>query len=91
VRERRSAGEPAALLLPLAVAALPFLLYWSAATLRGAFFYGDVLRIYYPMKVALAQSLAAGRLPLWAPELMGGYPLLAAGEGGFTYPLGLLF
>ncbi|MHB1134525.1 MAG: hypothetical protein ACYC4L_19300, partial [Chloroflexota bacterium] len=91
MRRRQSEATPAALLLPLVLAAVPFLLYWSATTLRGAFFFGDVLRIYYPLKVALAQALAAGRLPLWSPDLMGGYPLLAAGEGGFTYPLSLLF
>ncbi len=91
MRRREAAELPGAFLLPFVLLTVPVLVFWSAATLRGYFFFGDVQRIYYPMKVALARALAAGQIPLWSRDLMGGYPLLAEGEGGFLYPVGLLF
>ena len=90
MRSRERDELPGGFLLPVALALVPVVLFWSAASLRGSFFYGDVLRIYYPLKAALAEALAAGRLPLWTSDIMGGYPLLAEGEGGFLYPIGLL-
>lgn len=39
----------------------------------------------------LAQSLAAGEVPLWNPYLAGGMPFLAAGQHAALYPLTLLF
>lgn len=90
MRERETNSPLASLLLPPALVAVPVVLFWSLASLQGTLYYGDVLRIYYPLKAALDRSLADGELPLWISEVMGGYPLHSAGEGGFMYPVGLL-
>lgn len=36
-------------------------------------------------------AFAAGRAPLWNPDLLGGLPFLAAGQHGALYPPSLLF
>ena len=89
MRNREPSSPLAELFLPLALLVVPVLLFWNAFTMQGAFFYGDIMRIYYPMKVALDRALTAGQLPLWTSNVMAGYPLLGEGEGGFLYPLGL--
>ncbi len=71
------------------VAALPFLVYWRAAFGQGMFFFGDIARFFYPMRVLYADALAAGRLPLWQPEILAGFPLLAEMQIGALYPLHL--
>lgn len=71
------------------VAALPFLVYWRAAFGQGMFFFGDIARFFYPMRVLYADALAAGRLPLWQPEILAGFPLLAEMQSGALYPLHL--
>lgn len=91
MRDRESYSPLGSLLLPLAVVALPAIVFWNAFSLRGVFYYGDVVGQFYPLKVALNRALAAGQLPLWTTELMAGYPLLGEGEGGFLYPFSLLF
>ncbi len=45
---------------------------------------------YYPLMAWAASQLQAGRLPLWAPTLFGGYPIFADGEIGLAYPPVLL-
>jgi len=70
-------------------------LFWRAAFLRGVFFFGDIFRLYYPQRAAWLRALAQGQLPLWTPNLLAGYPLLAEGQSGPFYPvnwiLSLLF
>jgi len=69
--------------------ALPLLLvitFWPAATLREIFYFGDIYRHFYPLRVAYSRALAEGRLPLWTSGLVAGYPLLAEGQVGALYP-----
>ncbi len=65
-------------------------LYWPAASLQGVFYVGDIFRLNYPLRVAYAQGLQSGRIPLWTADALGGYPILADGETGAGYPLNLL-
>jgi hypothetical protein len=74
----------------LFVIALPFIFYWRATIGQGMFFFGDIARFFYPMNVLYANALAAGRLPLWQPEILAGIPLLAEMQIGALYPLHLL-
>jgi hypothetical protein len=74
----------------LFVIALPFIFYWRATIGQGMFFFGDIARFFYPMSVLYANALAAGRLPLWQPEILAGIPLLAEMQIGALYPLHLL-
>jgi len=40
-----------------------------------------------PFRVAAAQIVRSGYLPLWNPYLFGGMPLMAAAQGGVLFPL----
>lgn len=72
------------------VSAVPFLFYARAAVGAGMFYFGDIARFYYPTRVLYADALRAGRLPLWQPEILLGFPLLAEMQTGALYPLHLL-
>ncbi len=66
------------------------LLYWPAVTMQGVFYVGDIYRLGYPARLAYAQALRQGHIPLWTPDALGGYPVLAEGQTGSYYPLNLL-
>jgi len=74
----------------LALAILPALFYPLAAIRRGVFYVGDIFRLYYPQRAVYAAALRAGHLPLWTPNVLAGFPLLAEGQTGMFYPLNLL-
>ncbi len=65
-------------------------LYGAAASLQGVFYVGDIYRLGYPARSAYAAALRSGHIPLWTPDAMGGYPVLAEGQTGAYYPLNLL-
>src|SRR5437899_2757394 len=50
----------------------------------------DLWHLHLPLKHVYARGLAAGRLPLWCPEVGTGFPLLAEGQVGALYPPNLL-
>jgi len=60
--------------------------FWQAALRQSVFFFGDILRFFYPTHLAYADALRAGRLPLWEPRLLAGFPLFAEGQIGALYP-----
>ena len=78
------------LLAGLALAILPALAYPLAASRQGVFYVGDIFRLYYPQRAVYAAALRAGHLPVWTPNVLAGYPLLAEGQTGMFYPLNLL-
>ena len=90
MRDRGEYWPLGSLLLPVAFVAVPVILFWNAFTLVGTFYFGDIVGQFYPVRVAFDRALAEGRLPLWAPNVMGGYPLHAEAEGGFLYPIGVI-
>lgn len=47
---------------------------------------GDLRDLHLPIETLYRQALAQGRLPVWAPEIALGYPLLASAQLGFWYP-----
>ena len=47
----------------------------------------DVLIQNYPFKAHFKRVLGEGQLPLWAPQISAGFPLLAEGQIGIFYPL----
>jgi hypothetical protein len=51
----------------------------------------DALVYFYPQRVFLAQSLLAGRIPLWDPDLFLGAPFLANPQTAVLYPPSWLF
>lgn len=70
--------------LALFLCLIPFFFVW----LRGRLFYDfDMTFITAPIEDMFARYQRAGKLPLWAPELQMGYPLIAISHLGFFYPL----
>jgi hypothetical protein len=46
----------------------------------------DTTVFYFPLMEWVAQRLHQGELPLWTPQVFGGYPIFADGEIGLAYP-----
>ena len=50
----------------------------------------DTTVFYYPLFEWASQQLHSGVFPLWCPQMLGGYPLLADSELGLASPFVLL-
>ncbi|HYG12199.1 MAG TPA: hypothetical protein VD835_19790, partial [Pyrinomonadaceae bacterium] len=75
----------------LALACAP-LVYFQAA-IRGALVLcpDDCLTLNLPLRVAAANFLLDGHLPIWNPYYFGGMPLFGAAQGGLLFPLNWFF
>lgn len=71
----------------LFLAALVVVFLRQAVFTNLIFARGDTLLYFYPYWDYRAQSLLAGRLPLWNPYLFMGVPFLANSQAGVFYPL----
>ena len=70
-----------------AVAMAP-VLYFLPALLRGRVLCPfDGLLQNVPFRVAAAQMIRSGQLPLWNPYIFSGMPLFATAQVGILYPL----
>ncbi len=70
----------------VSLAAWPLVFFWQAALRQAVFFFGDILLFFYPTHLAYANALREGRLPLWEPRMLAGFPLFAEGQIGALYP-----
>ena len=77
------------LIVILLLVALVLAVFWKAV-LGGVFYFGDIFRLHYPLRSAYAHELTRLSLPLWTPDVLAGYPLLAEGELGALYPPNLI-
>ncbi len=78
-------------LLPVGLLISLGLLFFGKITFMSeAFFRGDLIIYFYPMKLFYAEGLKEFNLPLWLPYNQCGFPLLAVGNLGFLYPINLL-
>lgn len=79
----------------LAVLAFFFAFFFARLLLPESLYpvSGDSYFYDYPLRVESWRMLRAGRLPLWTPHLMSGYPLLSMAQAAIGYPLtwGYLF
>ncbi len=78
----------------LSIIALLFTIFFWPAILAGKYFVtGDSLVYAYPLRLAAWEMIRQGTLPLWTPNILSGYPLLAMAPLGLGYPLtwGYLF
>mgnify|MGYP001424603004 CR=1 FL=1 len=66
--------------------ALPLVFFWRITLGQGVWFTTDIARLFYPFAVELTRALNQGRLPLWSPGMLAGFPLLAEGQVGALYP-----
>jgi hypothetical protein len=71
------------------VASLVF--YFPLVFLGRALVDYDAFVYFYPQRVFLAQSLLAGHIPLWDPQLFLGAPFLANPQTAVLYPPSWLF
>jgi hypothetical protein len=78
---RRQVGV--VVLLALFVAALYYPLLFTDRVLAS----GDILLYVYPYRDYAANTLAAGRIPLWNPYIFMGAPFLANPQAAVLYPL----
>jgi len=79
---------------PLAVVGLlaaSLLFYYPLVFLGRALVDYDAFVYFYPQRLYLAQSLWAGRIPLWDPDLFLGVPFLANPQTAVLYPPSWLF
>lgn len=66
-------GFPAALILPILI--------------NGNMLYGaDVSSVFHYSRIVIADALRHGRLPVWDPHIMCGFPLLAELQNAVFYP-----
>src|SRR5437016_11263225 len=65
--------------------------YYPLVFLGRAFLDYDAFVYFYPQRIYLAQSLLAGRIPLWDPNLFLGVPFLANPQTAVLYPPSWLF
>lgn len=73
------------------LALVAVLFYYPLAFLGRALVDYDAFVYFYPQRVYLAQSLLAGRIPLWDPQLFLGAPFLANPQTAVLYPPSWLF
>lgn len=92
VRELWRVGVLAALLTAIA-----FTAFYGLGIVTGSELFfthdiggSDIWHLNYPMKHFYREELAAGRLPLWCPEIGTGFPLHAEGQVAALYPANLL-
>ncbi len=74
----------------LLLAVWPLVYFWQVTLGQSVWFTTDVVRLFHPFGVELARALNQGRLPLWTPGLLAGFPLLAEGQVGALYPINLI-
>ena len=79
----RHVGDTLAILF---LAAFPLVYFWQAAVRQAVFFFGDIFLFFYPTHLAYANALREGRLPLWEPRMLTGFPLFAEGQIAALYP-----
>ncbi|HEX8354912.1 MAG TPA: hypothetical protein VF611_18540, partial [Pyrinomonadaceae bacterium] len=89
---RARAGRPRAVtpgrerLAALAVSLAP-VLYFLPAVLSGSVLCPDDGTIFNtPLRVAAAEMMLGGSLPLWNPYIFSGMPLHASAQGGLLFP-----
>jgi hypothetical protein len=81
-------------LLALTIILLFFILLFGPVILSGQFFVlYDASSYSYPLRTVAWDALRHGRLPLWTPLIMSGYPLFSMAQIALAYPLtwGYLF
>ena len=71
----RRFGPSVVLVLLPSVLILPIL--FSGKMLWGQ----DVVGVFHAQRVVIAEAFREGRLPVWDPHVMSGFPLLAAVQG----------
>ncbi len=88
--------HPASCILPpasclLALTALVFVFFWQLACTNLILVDFDVFTYFYPYREHAAETLGAGRFPLWNPYLFLGAPFFANIQTAVLYPLNVVY
>jgi hypothetical protein len=71
---------------PVVMVAVPSILILPIL-ISGKMLYGaDEVSVFYYSRIVIADAFRSGRLPVWDPHVMCGFPLLAAVQGAVFYP-----
>ena len=84
------ARRAAAILAALVLAAYGALLFRRCLFEGRVLFWHDVSLAYIPLREFARACIHEHRLPLWCPQLGGGFPVLFEGQAGVFYPLNLV-
>lgn len=84
---RLASWAPPALLLLFLLVAYGRLTTFEGVVITDDVFISDLQNAEFPWRAAAGRMIRGGELPVWSPEMCGGYPLLAGGGG--TEPLAL--
>src|SRR5438105_12169600 len=77
---------------PLLVGLLAFLLFFAPMLDPAVqLYYRDTGRLYYPVKLYIAQHLRGGHLPLWDTMVESGASILGQVTPGMPHPATLLY
>ncbi|HXI18934.1 MAG TPA: YfhO family protein, partial [Chloroflexota bacterium] len=68
------------------LAAVCVAFFWPSIVHGLVAYENDTRIFYFPLFRRLGEALKQGQLPLWSPEIFGGYPIFADGEAGSLYP-----
>src|SRR5437870_7357124 len=71
----------------LAVTLAPIVYFLPAIRSGDVLCPDDGIVFNVPLRVAAAQIVRSGHLPLWNPYIFSGMPLFAAAQGGLLFPL----
>jgi len=55
---------------------LVVIFFWKIITMNEIFFQGDIMYIFYPIKLFYSESLKGFDFPLWLPEIQCGLILV---------------
>lgn len=80
---RRHRDRTAAILLALA----PLIYFWPATLGQIVLADADATVFGMPLRIATAQMMREGHLPLWNPYIFCGMPLFASAQAGTLFPL----
>src|SRR5436190_9558350 len=78
-------------LAAMSVTAAPLIYFLPALLQHMVLCPDDGLLQNLPFRVAAAQIIRSGYLPLWDPYIFSGMPLLATAQVGILYPLNWFF
>ncbi|PYV84966.1 MAG: hypothetical protein DMG05_23655, partial [Acidobacteria bacterium] len=73
--------------MPVFLAGLTLFFYWKVLFTNRAMFPWDAVSFFYPYLSFVHEELRHGRLPLWDPYVLSGYPIIGDPEGQIFYPL----
>lgn len=88
---KQRTGSTRELVAGLLVVLVIFAFFWRPLFLGLQFYYSDTHALTYPVKELMTRELLQGRLPLWDPYSLCGYPIIGSYNFGAFLPQNVLF